>query len=456
MNEATGRASVSLMFPWPTLLSELQSEIRQRSDPLAQARLAMTCRAEHAARVVWYDTHLAGPRTPDHWRECIMRHGTDADIVRELCHASRDCYDLDELLPFQGDGIGKARYKRMRLVQDALILGRDAAVLAWGAACPVAALQLRATAPYLVWDFNSHATGAAFLSWRSPPSDEEIAANLPFKLAMCWRVLARAATLADEVLDIFRTQLELLLGRFAWRMDRLDLLAQLRLDAATDDVRGLPVPSPAFLQALSARAKASLDIRDYSLAQYTAVVGESRQRAVPLFEIRNLDVIALVCAQQQIDVCDAWNTRVLTCNSAAHAVLCMERFTLPWSSMTLANALRERDVAAVVWQLQRPDRFRPMPGSDLIDIDPLRMRRDGCATLVRLLQLGWLPASLGTLLRAGETFIKPVAFCDPRRGESLEALTCRLGTRFLDPHSRERGLVTLRWTAGSYHPAYHI
>jgi len=81
------------------LIDDAKFCIRQWLHPLADAHLAMTCRAEALARARWFETHLSGPRNRESYLAEILRSESDMIFSRELQRAF-DAKEWDLLLRF--------------------------------------------------------------------------------------------------------------------------------------------------------------------------------------------------------------------------------------------------------------------------------------------------------------------------------------------------------------------
>src|SRR5688500_11294943 len=129
------------------LLDELRVMVLEMADPLSGAHLAMTCRAEHEARVAMFCLRLSGPRTRASYYAGVAAHGTDDMLYRALQKLSKKAgYHrvyansalYAQVVPCRHTDIDT----RFHVIRRALQAGREAIVLRWCHDYPVATRRI--------------------------------------------------------------------------------------------------------------------------------------------------------------------------------------------------------------------------------------------------------------------------------------------------------------------------
>ncbi len=317
-------ATPSFSF-YPDLLPELRGLVGQYHDPLTEARIAMTCRAEDKRRREWYWSRMSGVRSRESYVRGILRDGSDND--------ARDLFDhalIGRDYPF--------------LVEDALSYRRDVVVLDWIAAMPARATTIVKNP----LQFNSRlaAVRALGLLKRAPPQD--ICAINEY-----WDV-KEGRTEPVEINEW--------LVPWAIEHEKRDLLLNFRRDHRMN--AGWDIP-----------AGVSLDFVEFLIdAGYIRGDVAMRWRFLPHLKIAvrhfgtispwimwrsdTLERDAWVAKERGYNMVEGWRDRCADIQRegapARDLIAVMEYHGLPWTRTTLLKSIDDRDYAAVVWHLKRP------------------------------------------------------------------------------------------------------
>ncbi len=343
-----------------SLLPELCDLVSQASNPLATARLAMTCAAEDQRRRQWYWSHMSGERTVFSYLLAIVRHGSDGDARH-----------LMDRQPALGE--------RYRLVDHALRCQRDDVVLHWmTSAWDAGHTWTHAASPFR---FNSRASSMTAIALMRP--------------SFYW-----TRDDVEEYWDVKEGLKEDPRRPMPWFID----LALEREDRAFF-LKYPPGEPPMPYSLRSPERTISIDFFEFlfdrgvgitdrwvwrkSIPHLKAVMHRSGLPAYWNIEWTPdaLERDTWLAKERGWDMAEQWRLHQAYVEyhrqSARDWITIMEYHRLRWTRVTLMRAIDDGDYAAVLWHLKQPERC----ASALLQVD---MRALGTRLLEDLLANGWL------------------------------------------------------------------